>query len=248
MRVYIAVFALCLIAAIMISEPHSSPAFAKNAQAQKTDANSPKWYEPLKRPEWAAVIVAIGALLVICWQSWETRKAAQASEKNTELYISRERARLRVEMKPLTLPTNSDIPPTIDFNVSIHGPTDAFITESLCVAYLFPLAVIDDPDLGIAVMFPIHSLPNVVPANSAPLECYAFLSELGNKVLIDGAKAGDFFIGIRGFIKYKDVFDRERITAFRYVWKYAATMYALGLGEEDDGDWVRGNPEENRET
>lgn len=179
-----------------------------------------------------------------------TEKSADTAKENIELYISKERARLRVEMKPLVLPPKPDPAYTVNFTVSIHGPTAAFITESLCVAYIFPCEVIDDPELGVAVMFPINPLPTVVPANSPPQGCYAFLSlnDSAEKFLIPEAKAGRLFIGIRGFIKYKDVFDRERLTAFRYVWKYAEGMY--GLGEEQEyGDWVkRGKPEENQET
>lgn len=179
-----------------------------------------------------------------------TEKSTDTAKENIELYISKERARLRVEMKPLVLPPKPDPAYTVNFTVSIHGPTAAFITESLCVAYIFPCEVIDDPELGVAVMFPINPLPTVVPANSPPQGCYAFLSlnDSAEKFLIPEAKAGRLFIGIRGFIKYKDVFDRERLTAFRYVWKYAEGMY--GLGEEQEyGDWVkRGKPEENQET
>jgi len=82
------------------------------------------------------------------------------------------------------------------------------------------------------------------------VDCYAFLTfnSSAEKLLYPEAKARRLFIGIRGFIKYKDVFDRERVTAFRYVWKYAEGMYGLGEAQEH-GDWVkRGKPEENQET
>ena len=176
------------------------------------------------------------------------KESADATRESVEMFISKERARLRIDLKPLVLPPKPEPAYTVDFTVSIHGPTAAFINESSCVAYIFPWEVVDEPELGVAIMFAIHPLPSVIPANSPPLDCYAFLSlNSSDKVLIDEAKAGRSFIGIRGFIKYKDVFDRERITAFRYIWKYAEAMH--GLGEEEDGDWVqRGKPEENQET
>ncbi|MGA2904906.1 MAG: hypothetical protein ABSD98_13805 [Candidatus Korobacteraceae bacterium] len=268
MRVYIAVFALCIIAAIMTTEPQNSATLRQNnSQAQaygsvptaetpehdrkarddseKTGSNSPRWYTPLERPEWDAVIVAVGALLVIGWQSWETRKAAQATEKNTELYINRERARLRIDMKPLVLPAETDFTfNTVDFTVSVYGQTDAFITDSLCVAYIFPWELVNNPELGDRVMFPIHSLPSVVGANGHPVDCSVLLGPKGgpDNTRIDEAKARRMFVGMRGFIKYKDVFDRERETAFRYVWRYSEVV-------EDYGQWEKsGNPEENRET
>src|ERR1700733_2998848 len=70
MRFYIAVFALCFIAAVIISNPYPT---------------APDWYAAIKRPEWLTVIVAVLALFVIAWQSWETRKAAQATRDGINL-------------------------------------------------------------------------------------------------------------------------------------------------------------------
>ncbi len=281
MKVYLAVWVLCTIAAIVTAAPYndtrlgrdnskaqpqsSTPtAASKNqndkpsAESIKADSYTPKWYTPLERPEWLTVIIATFALLVIGWQSWETRKAAEASQKsvetaaqNIELYISKERARLRIEMKPLAFPSQADPAyNTVDFNVAIYGPTDAFVTESLCVAYFYPWQVIDNPDLANLAMLPIHSLTSVIRANSPPIECYAFLnidaSSTNDNVTIAEIKAKRLAVGIRGFIKYRDVFGRDRETAFRYVWRYSDAMYGLG---EEFGDWIkRGNLEENRET
>jgi hypothetical protein len=174
------------------------------------------------------------------------KQGAEAAAQNIELYISKERARLRVSMKTLNLPPDPDQAYTVDFAVSIHGPTDAFISESLCTAYVFPSTVIDDPDLGMAVMYPIHVLPSVISANRPPLDCYAFLPlHVGDDTVQDELKTGSLVVGVRGFIKYKDVFDRDRITAFRYIWKVAEDMELAPIF----GNWVNnGNPEENNET
>jgi len=167
-------------------------------------------------------------------------KSADAAKENIELYISKERARLRVDIKPLVLPPKPDPAYTVDFAVSVCGPTAAFITENLCVAYVFPWAVVDNPELGEAIMLPIHTLPMAISANSPPLDCYAFLTlnSREEQFFISEVKARRFFAGIRGFIKYKDVFDREHETHFRYVWKYSEHV-------EDYGEWVKnGSPEE----
>jgi hypothetical protein len=273
MRVYIAVFALCIIAAIMASEPYSSPRTEQNTESaqesregavtvteqppktgnseQKAQNDPPEWYTAFERPEWAAVVVALIGLGIIGWQSWETKKAAQATEKNTELYINKERARLRVDIRPLTFPSQTDPAYNmVEFTVSIYGPTDAFVTESSCAAYFFPWQVIDNPDIADLSMFPIHSLPSAIKANSPPIECYAFLNiavtgSANDNVLIAEIKARNFAVGIRGWIKYRDVFGRDRETTFRHVWQYTDVKYGLG----EFGDWIkRGKPEENRET
>jgi hypothetical protein len=176
-----------------------------------------------------------------------TEKSASAASENIELYISKERARLRIEMKPLSLPAVPDPAYTVDFAVSIYGSTPAFITESLCVAYIFPWEVVDNPELGDKIMFPIHSLPVTIPANNQPLDCYVFLSHNtdSENFFIGEAREKRMFAGIRGVIKYMDVFGRKRETAFRYTWNYLG-MYGLS---PELGEWVKsGSPEENSET
>jgi hypothetical protein len=173
-----------------------------------------------------------------------TEKSADAAKENIELYISKERARLRVEIKPLVLSPKPEPGYRVDFAVSIDGPTAAFITESLCVACVAPEEIIDNSELGDMIMFPIRLLPDVIAANSQPLDCYAFfgLTNPDEELYILEIGASRLFVVIRGFIKYKDVFDREHATYFRYVWKSSKFV-------KDYGDWVKcGSPEENRET
>jgi hypothetical protein len=174
------------------------------------------------------------------------RDAAEAAKQNTEMLISKERARLRVEMMPLVLPSESNAPyDTVDFTVSAYGQTDAFVTDSRCVAGVGPQEFINYPELWDRVMFPIHSLPSVVVAGSAPRECSALIGKSSgpdDDLLIQEVKARRMFVCVRGFIKYKDVFDRERETAFRYVWRYSEAV-------ADYGQWEKcGEPQENRET
>lgn len=152
-------------------------------------------------------------------------------------------------MKPLVLSPRAESQySTADFSVSIYGPTDAFITESLCVAYIYPEQAIEQPALADRVMFPIHDIGPVIRANSQPLDCYAFLDTYlrSDNPIVTEIREKRMFVGIRGFIKYKDVFDRARETTFRYVWRYNEIP---GFAETEYGDWVKcGRPEENQET
>jgi hypothetical protein len=94
-------------------------------------------------------------------------------------------------------------------------------------------------------MFPIALLPPVVPAG-APQECltFLFIDPEHHRTMVSEIKAGRLFVGIRGFVKYKDVFDRDRETRFRYVWKY----FKESIGE-DAGDWEKcGATEDNQDT
>src|SRR5271156_4897933 len=112
MRVYIAVFVLCLIEAIMTSEPRNSASFTKedsqtqaqsNAistqaadqnckpcdNAQQTRANTPKWYTS---PEWWLVILGLGTLPVLAWQAFASGNAAAAALKQVNYTAATERA------------------------------------------------------------------------------------------------------------------------------------------------------------
>jgi len=117
------------------------------------------------------------------------------------------------------------------------------------VAYVYSEEIIEQADLADGGMLPIHSLPPVVRANSSPSNCYAFLGfdNDADNLLLSEIKAGRFFVGIRGFIKYRDVFDRERETFFRHVWRSSHGI--PGLEDFEHAEWVKsGRPEENRET
>jgi hypothetical protein len=64
-----------------------------------------------------------------------------------------------------------------------------------------------------------------------------------DNLLVPEIKASRMFVGVRGFIKYRDVFDTDRETSFRYVWKYPSA------DEIGDGSWEKcGAKEENQET
>ncbi len=52
-------------------------------KTEATKNQPPKWYES---PEWVLVIVGIVTCFVIGWQSWETRRAAEATRINAEVF------------------------------------------------------------------------------------------------------------------------------------------------------------------
>ncbi|MGA9481016.1 MAG: hypothetical protein WBV48_03735, partial [Candidatus Acidiferrales bacterium] len=72
---------------------------------------------------------------------------AKAALENIEMFISKERARLRVELDDLKLELEFDKVYIVKFRVLIHGATAAFITDARCVASWMPPAHINDPDV-----------------------------------------------------------------------------------------------------
>jgi hypothetical protein len=69
-----------------------------DAKTKTANDQRPQWY---KSPEWVLVIVGVVTALVIGWQSWEARKAAEAALLNARAVIDSERGLLVAELIPI---------------------------------------------------------------------------------------------------------------------------------------------------
>lgn len=105
MRVYVAVFALCAIAAIMTSQPNTRPQQKEqtpSTQSQppvvasqdksesgthtnQANPSSPKWYTALERSDWWLVVIAALTGLAIVYQAREMMRATDAMKASTKL-------------------------------------------------------------------------------------------------------------------------------------------------------------------
>ena len=69
-----------------------------------------------------------------------------------------------------------------------------------------------------------------------------WLRDIVNEIKLDRA-----FVTVWGFIKYKDVFDRDRETRFRRAWKFSDAI-PIGVSHRP-GKWEKcGSAEDNKET
>jgi hypothetical protein len=177
------------------------------------------------------------------------KDTAESTKQSIEMMINKERARLRIDLKKLNLAAKPFAVYTVDFTVAIDGPTAAYIVETGCVAYVLPLANIDSIGVGDAVINSLSLLPKVISPNSPPLEQFALfiMGDRNAENMISEIKNDRLFVGVRGFIKYKDVFDRNRDSQFRYVWKFSNLPVLPGTDRY--GSWEKcGSEDENRET
>jgi hypothetical protein len=178
-------------------------------------------------------------------QANETARSAKAAQDGIELMMSKERARLRIEMENLDLiPTGGAY--EVKFKVRISGPTPAFIVDAKCAAFIVPEDAIADEETADRAMHPLYSLPSVIePGRDA--DAYAFMGlvvEDGMDLEIQAVRNGELFVGIRGIITYTDVFERKRSTAFRYFCDYLEIP-----GKATASGWTKcGQPEENQAT
>jgi hypothetical protein len=201
---------------------------------------TPHWYAS---SEWWLVIVAIPTLILIWYQARETARSAKAAQDGIELMMSKERARLRIEMEDLDLvPTDGAY--EVKFKVRISGPTPAFIVDTKCAAFIGPKQIMADEETADRLMRPLYSFPSVIEPGR-DVDAYAFLGfvvEDGMDLEIQAVKNGELFVGMRGIITYTDVFERKRSTAFRYFCDYSE-IPGLANG------WTKcGQPDENQAT
>jgi hypothetical protein len=89
--------AVTAVLALAIDANQQGPASSNDATQNQT----PSGYKP---SEWALPLIGIITAGFICWQSWETRKAAQASQKsvkaaerNADILIASERAWMSIK-------------------------------------------------------------------------------------------------------------------------------------------------------
>jgi len=169
---------------------------------------------------------------------------AKAALENIEIFISKERARLHVQIDDLKLEPRFANVYTADLRVFIHGTTPAFITDAQCVASWSPPANLNDTGY-VPFMYGMR-LPNPIAPNSDPIEDFSiFEDESGD--IVNEIKLDRVFVTVWGFIKYKDVFDRERETRFRRAWKFSGVVPVDA--KYRPGKWEKcGSEEDNKET
>lgn len=200
------------------------------------------------------VFAAVFTLKSIHHQAVQMRKQTKISEQNIHLFISKERARLAVDFKPLKLKTRA-VPDksvrSVEFTVSIYGATAATILDSGVTSGIFIKGQEKEPDLGSAVMFPMTGLPTLILPNtpSLELETFLFIVETQEDMILEDIQKELMIAAVRGFIRYRDVFDVTRTIRFRYYWGPSYEIPGLVWSDTSYGQWIKcGPPEDNQEN
>jgi hypothetical protein len=161
-----------------------------------------------------------------------------------ELVISKERARIRVELKDLDLSYGLFPGHTVEYIVRLHGTTEARILDSGAEVVLTDSAA----PAPIGSMLPM-SLPEVMTPSDGVVKRPAFFVRFRlEDTEIDSIHARKAFVHFRGFIKYRDIFDRERETKFQYLWT-VTDLATPGKPERPLSYWAKsGTATDNAET
>jgi hypothetical protein len=249
------------------SQPALLPTDSQNKQTggqtsqSKPDAETPKWYTTLERPDWWLVGIAFFTGCVIFWQSWETRKAAQGAKENAKVALAqiqmmkdKERPRLSISevSQPLFARNSEAVRPNIPLVITLYiineGNSFAFNVRAMGHVQVEELddestfvSVSDESEdwyklvvpTTIRTVGPIRRIPIVVTCKeTAPEIKYLPISE---KVAED-IEDGRLTLMIGGEITYEDVFGDEHITPFFYVW-VAGIRKSEPTGRTDS-EWI----------
>jgi hypothetical protein len=87
------------------------------------DGQPPHWYQS---PEWVLVIVGIITFLFIGWQSWETRRAAEATRMNAEVFWASQRAQIVAEPHDNPAKEILSDTPRVQLELTNKGMTPAY--------------------------------------------------------------------------------------------------------------------------
>jgi len=191
--------------------------------------------------QWILVVATVITAAFICWQAWETRKAAEATKESVGLIKQKERARVRVDAVELRF-VGGDVrrkgPPRpsdgIEFKVFCYGATDAFILETCYQLWIGP-EMASEPPPNIP-----FNLPKVIRPADGGIAQFEPIDWLTDSMMVEAVKGGSrmttFVMGFRVLIKYRDVFQRETHWQAQstYTWKLT---YLTGGGSEDAFAW-----------
>jgi len=189
----------------------------------------------------AGIRLAYGTLKAVERQTKATEDAANAAGRSVDIIISKERARIQIEMKgdPMICGPEDPIPINeVKYIVRCHGTTPAHILDT------HAWAVISDSDISsdhllIDEFYPAMIIPSIVTPTNEGVETAASL--VGDALthgidIADLVRKGDLLVHFYGSIKYRDVFGGTWIYEFKHRWC---------VGPYVGGQW-RGRGEEKR--
>ena len=190
------------------NSPNKQP--SGQTDQSKANADSPKWYAALERPDWWLVWIAFFTGGVICWQSWETRKAAQSAERQIALQSSA--LRQWVNVVPLGIGVSRALknPCEVMVQFEIQNRTDYLVTIKRVEYELIP-------NIHSVGKFKVECDFPVAPRKREDDSAFPFTG----KCVIDIGELdgwGKIFVAA-GDITFLDCMDRERVQHFQDLYR-----------------------------
>jgi hypothetical protein len=142
--------------------------------------------------------------------------SAQAAKENVEMFISKERGRLRVEVQDLVIPGQPF--DAVRYQIKFYGATDAFIVSSGAEAFVQTSAE-PPPKSSDNMILPISPLTKIFTRATSARTQFTLIEARevrnGRRLSlrlsqddINNITHNKSFVHFRGFIKYRDIFEK----------------------------------------
>lgn len=224
----------------------------KNCPSPNTDdskKNSPSYFERLFSPEsipniFLVIVGGCGVGVAVCTLKSIERQtkaavvSAHMAKGGVDVLISKERARVRVDLMHLPK-APEDFPAfRVAAKVTVSGGTEAAIRETVFTAEMVRAGEIPRFELLLKSM---RGMPPVL-RQSETVEVVDFALSFDG---FESVFKGSSFINARGFIRYTDVFKGRWISRFnrRYRYLFLEDGEIIGGSWEDFGDTPESNGE-----
>jgi hypothetical protein len=182
------------------------------------------------------VVVGFVTAGFICWQSLESRRAAQAATKSIQITINKERPRITVELDNPVLDMK-DPPPRVRCKFDCWCPTPAFYKQGEIETF------IEGRIPRISNPLPIWLSPFI--RTNVTEDTWTIIFEEPMQETVDGINAGRLILYCRGFVEYRGVHldddSPSYKTTFSYKWSPAIGESFLGYV----GQWEKEGKNEN---
>jgi hypothetical protein len=221
------------------------------AYYQEDSKDKPRgWHKFIAWPDGITAWLLMLTLCAIVWQSWETRGSAKAGWANVQLMMSKERARLRIELEDFNMNPEAGRF-TLPYNIVLTGTTQA---ETLSFDFFAAIAATPPVPTQPKQSW-VTTMGNPLPKVIAPAdktvrrEHSVFTSDddltqkgaNNDAILIRGGKMDVYCYGS---ILYEDIFGGRWRRNFSRRWTYDTLPGQLG----GQGKWLDyGGPEANSE-
>jgi hypothetical protein len=245
------------------SQPSILPMDSQNKQAggqadqPKTTANAPKWYAAFEDADGMLVIVGILTCLVICWQSWETRKAAKgaqlaadASFAQIELMKNKERARLIIEPIHIGVEIESEKKWAlrVSIEVSNMGESKAFNVYGCGSLWVQDFSALPTPKMFLPWIGD-RTTHIFLQGEKQTVEIDSQLIELPMNEFKAGITNATLAVFLQGFVKYETMGFTYRIDYGRRWWYHGddGDVSMFLRPEVFKGVWTNDNRQKNEE-
>jgi hypothetical protein len=193
------------------------------------------WHKFIAWPEGVATWAVMFTLGAIIWQSYETRKAAEAANRGMETSKTKERAKLLLAIAPLR-PVVGAIPEA-KLRITNVGESSAIVGVAIAGLHISDSDTLEEHGPGYYGLTIDHALLKSGESSEEPVWWPQDpLWRYRNVADIEGEN--QLTIHLHGIINFRDAFEDWWRLKFHYIWRsYGMEIWVPSAQEKRTGEW-----------